>query len=136
MIDYRRVVVIFSPPDNAPSLAQRIADGERSWFFAHHAHYAAATIAEHPSQAMPSFKVATHFLLDTRLMIAWAKAYAERGDLDRARHIVARLKEFRNEDAKAFFDECKDASLQPAPFQCTPPGRELKYEDFLGKNGG
>ena len=29
-------------------LAERIADGQRSWFFAHHADYAAATIAEQP----------------------------------------------------------------------------------------
>ena len=32
--DYLRVVVIFAPPENAAPLAQRIAEGQRSWFFA------------------------------------------------------------------------------------------------------
>ena len=51
LLDYRRVVVIFAPPDNAAPLAQRIADGRRSWFFGHHADYAAATTRRAPVAA-------------------------------------------------------------------------------------
>lgn len=134
LYDYSRVVRIFSG-DSDVSLQERITAGQKSVFFAYQADYAAVTTATHPGQASGALR-ASHNLLDTRLMIAWAKAYAERGDLVRARHLVARLKEFHNEDAKDFFDECNDKALQPAPFQCTPGGRVLRYEDFLGKNGG
>ena len=132
VIDYLRVVAIFTADDHAPPLAQRIADGQHSWFFAHHADYAAATTAEHPSDAMPSFSIATHYLLDTRLMMAWANALNESGDVERARHIAQRLREFRNEDSKAFFAPCDEPA--PAggerPFQCTPPTKAFDYRDF------
>jgi len=132
VVDYRRVAAIFSADDAAP-LEQRILDGERSWFFAHHAHYAAATVAEHPSDEMPSFRVAPHYLLDTRLMIAWANALNEAGDVERARHLAARLREFRNDDAKPFFAPCDDEPAAPGaerPFQCTAPTKALDYRDF------
>ncbi len=130
LIDYRRVVVIFSPPAGAAALEERIADGQRSWFFAHHADYAAATTAERPVDALAAFKRAPHHLLDTRLMIAWAQALAQSGDVDRARYIAARLREFRNPGAEEFFAPCKDAALQPPPFQCEPPQRLYTWRDF------
>ena len=131
VFDYLRVVRIFSADESAP-LAERIADGERSWFFAHHAHYAAATIAEHPGQVLPSFRIATHYLLDTRLMIAWANALHESGDDERARYVAARLREFRNEDSKTFFEPCDEphAAGEPVPFQCAAPTRRFDYRDF------
>jgi O-antigen ligase len=133
LYDFTRVVVIFSADDDAPPLAQRIADGQKSWFFAHHADYAAATTATNPASAMPSFKIATHYLLDTRLMMAWANALAESGDIERARHIAQRLREFRNEDSKAYFDACLQGSADATalPYQCTSPKRALDYRDFI-----
>jgi O-antigen ligase len=138
VVDYWKVVVIFTPGPDAAPLAERIAAGERSVYFAHHAHYAAATTAAEPAQAMPSFSVASHFLLDTRLMLAWAKAYAEAGDSARARHLADRLREFRNGASKAFFDACTGpasaaAAGTPAsapPFQCTPAEVRLDDRDF------
>ncbi len=127
--DYVRVVAIFAPPDNAPPLAQRIIEGRRSVFFAHHADYAAATTAEHPSQAMASFLRAPHYLLDSRLMSAWATALNEAGDTEHARYIAQRLKEFRNQQAAPFFAPC-DAPASSPPFQCAPPARGFVYEDF------
>ena len=138
--DYTRVVVIFAPPDNAAPLAQRIADGRRSWFFAHHADYAAATTSEHPAQAMRSFLRATHYLLDSRLMIAWATALDEAGDTEHARYVAQRLREFRNDGAAAFFAPCAAAAASGAtigngeaaalPFQCLASQRSYVYEDF------
>jgi O-antigen ligase len=133
LFDYMRVVAIFAPPLHAAPLAERIEDGEHSWFFSHHADYAAVTTADHPSDKMAAFKGATHYLLDTRLMIAWAKAYAEAGDLNRARNIVARLHEFHNEKSEDFFAECDDDEDNPAakkPFQCEAPASVLDYPDF------
>ena len=130
LVDYHRVVVIFSPPAGAAPLEERIAAGQRSWFFAQHADYAAATTAERPADAMAAFKRAPHHLLDTRLMVAWAQALAQSGDVDRARHIAARLREFRNPNSDEFFAPCADAALAPRPFQCEPPTRRYDWRDF------
>ncbi|MGD9831489.1 MAG: Wzy polymerase domain-containing protein, partial [Piscinibacter sp.] len=132
LVDYQRVVVIFAPPANAAPLAQRIEQGRKSWFNGHHADYAAATSSPQPSLQMPSFARATHYLLDTRIMMAWAKALAESGEIDKARHLAARLREFRNPLSTEFFAECDKAV--PAgvakPFQCEPPQRRYDYTDF------
>ncbi|SHM81109.1 O-antigen ligase [Rhizobacter sp. OV335] len=132
VLDYMRVVVIFSPPENAAPLSERIADGQRSWLFAHHADYAAGTIAEHPGEALGSFKRSTHYLLDTRLMMAWARALEESGDTDRARYVAQRLREFNNPGAAEFFAPCEapKAASTPLPFQCLQPTRPLSFEDF------
>jgi len=139
LYDYARVVVIFAPPARAASLADRIADGRHSWLFSHHADYAAATTAEHPSEVMSAFERAPHYLLDTRLMIAWAKAFEERGEHDKARWIADRLREFRNEGGEDFFAPCKAAATAPsaataaasAPlFQCEHAERTFRFEDF------
>jgi O-antigen ligase len=132
LYDYVRVVAIFAPPSGATPLVDRIADGRRSVFFSHHADYAAATTAEHPSDVMWAFKGAPHYLLDARLMQAWAVALDESGDTDRARYLAARLREFRNEQSEAFFAVCDEAPKPDAkrPFQCDPPSRTYTYLDF------
>jgi len=130
--DYSRVVAIFAPAEGAPPLAQRIASGQRSVFFAHQADYAAATTTERPADAMDSFQRAPHNLLDARLMIAWAKALDEAGDTERARYIAQRLQEFHNDGAEEFFAPCADKTTPaaPLPFQCVAPTRSFSYEDF------
>ena len=129
--DYLRVVKIFVLAETAPPLAERIADGQRSVFFAHHADYAAATTAEHPSDAMAAFARAPHYLLDARLMQAWAKALNEAGKVDEARFVAQRLKEFKNAASAEFFAPCTEtAPAVPPPFQCQPPQQAFRFEDF------
>jgi hypothetical protein len=136
--DYMRVVVIFAPPADAGPLERRIALGRQSVLFGHHADYAAATIAEHPGKVMFAFERAPHYLLDTRLMVAWAKAFEENGEHDKARWIADRLREFRNEQSDGFFAPCKPAQAASAaaaaasapPFQCQHPTRTFRFEDF------
>ena len=64
-------------------------------------------------------------------IVAWP-AYIERGESDKARHVAARLKEFRNDQAEEFFAACgPDAAASGAlPFQCRAPTRPLRFEDF------
>ncbi len=132
LYDYLRVVVIFSPGEATLSLADRIAEGKHSWFFDHHAHYAAVTSAARPSDEMASLKIASHYLLDTRLMTIWATALNEAGDTPRARAIAQRLIEFRNLDAKPYFEACGVPLAVDAvvPFQCAPQMQEFGYRDF------
>ncbi len=132
LYDYSRVVAIFEPGTNAAPLAERIAIGRRSWLFGHHADYAAVTTAEHVADPKHAFARVPHYLLDTRLMMAWARALAEDGQTDAARHVAQRLKEFRNEDAEPFFEVCEllDDDITAAPFQCQAPSLELDYRAF------
>ncbi|MEP6739356.1 MAG: Wzy polymerase domain-containing protein [Caldimonas sp.] len=152
LYDYLRVVVIFAPPANAGPLEQRIADGRHSILFAHHADYAAATVNDRPGNVMKAFERAPHYLLDARLLQAWAQALDERGEVDKARYVAERLKEFHNDQSDEFFAACKPASAAGAaaaasaasaasaraapasaaapPFQCSAPTREYRFEDF------
>lgn len=128
--DYARVSRIFVASDDAPPLEERIRDGRRSVFFAHHADYAWATTSVAPP--LEAFRRPTHFLLDTRLMIAWSKALAAHGDVDRARWVAARLAEFKRADAASFFAPCRAPAEPgtPRPFQCEPPERRYTFRDF------
>jgi O-antigen ligase len=129
--DYQKVTAIFAPPDDGTSLEQRIAVWQRSWLFAHHADYARLTALEDtmpPSTA--EFGRATHFLLDTRLLTAWARAYAREGDIERARWIADRLRELRQPSAEAFFAPCSDTAVVERPFQCTPTTKTFSWRDF------
>ena len=130
--DYFKVVVIFAPPDNAAPLAERIARGQRSVFFSHHADYAAATTSDDPALALAAARRAAHYLLDTRLMMAWANALHATGDTERAKYLAQRLKEFRNPQSAAYFAPCTDEILANAdkPYQCFAPQRKFTFADF------
>jgi O-antigen ligase len=130
--DYFSVVVIFAPPENAAPLTQRIANGQRSVFFSHHADYAAATTSEDPKIALAAAQRAAHYLLDARLMMAWANALHATGDTERAKYVAARLKEFRNPQSEAYFAPCKNAAVAATdkPYQCFAPERKFTFRDF------
>lgn len=104
--DYSRVERIFESATQAAPLAQRVADGRRSWFFAHHADYAAATTGLPQPDGIEVFRRPLHYLLDTRLMVAWAQALHAHGDTEAARQVAARLREFGPARAPAFFAGC------------------------------
>ena len=124
-LDYQRVVVIYAPPDDGGTLAGRIAAGQLSPLFAHQADYAAATNPVPPASRALGLARATHSLLDTRLMMAWAQGLAANGHPDEARWVAARLRDFRNADAADFFAPCVAGTTAAAdlPFQCQAPQR-------------
>ena len=130
-VDYCwRIATIFEDDTSLAPLKQRIQAGQTSPFFAHHADYADATTADPPSSALGALDHATHSLLDSRLMMAWANALAESGQTDRARYLVARLKEFGKNDTEEFFAPCADDSVSPKPFQCEAEPKNLTWRDF------
>jgi hypothetical protein len=142
--DYSRVAAIFSAGSTQP-LAQRVAAGQRSLFFAHHADYAALTSGLPVVDQDQPFGRATHYLLDTRLMLAWARHRAALGDADGARHLAARLREFRNPGSRAYFAVCdaepvaSGAATAPTtaasapPLQCQAPQRDLPWQAFVDR---
>lgn len=145
--DYTRVAAVFDS-DSAVPLQERMAQGQGSWLFAHHADYAVATTTREPAREMDALQRASHYLLDTRLMMAWARAYADSGDLPRAQYLAARLREFRNPLSAEFFAPCQPADNTAhttttattaghsdaakgtqtdgaLPFQCQPPDAQV-----------
>jgi len=135
LMDYRGVVVIYAPPDDAAPLDERIARGQRSPLFAHHADYAAATAFGEPKAPLsPSqtlaFRRAPHHLLDVRLMIAWAQALAAQGEVDKARWLAARIREFRNPGSDEFFAPCAQPVGAAQAFQCQAPHRTYNWREF------
>ncbi|MBI5718229.1 MAG: O-antigen ligase C-terminal domain-containing protein [Burkholderiales bacterium] len=119
IVDYTRVVAIFDSAEGEAPLAERIERGRRSLLFSHHADYAAVTSGVAMRDAPASFANTTHYLLDSRLMIAWAEWLEAQGRHDLARHLAARLREFRSPDAAEFFAPCQAAS---APDAAATPG--------------
>jgi len=128
--DYRRTSSIYAPATDDVALDARIARSMHSPLFAYHAAYAEATTTDKPERKLAALRVATHALIDGRLMVAWAEAWAESGDLERARYVAARLREFDKEDSKEFFAPCNDAAVTLKPWQCSAPTQALTWRDL------
>jgi O-antigen ligase len=125
-VEYASVAVIFEPElswgEPAP-LPERIAKGQRSVLWGHHADYAAVTMAPKPEDVFGQFERPLYHLADTRLLIAYARALLARGEIEKATHVAARLREFRNPVAAEFFAACEGADRSTTPFQCLPDPR-------------
>lgn len=136
VVDYYRVAIIYEPPTHAAPLEERIARGQRSLLFAHHADYAAATAFGEPKAPLSesqvlAFRRAPHHLLDIRLMIAWSQALAAQGEVDKARWLAARIREFRNPGADEYFEPCANPTEAAQAFQCQPPQRSYHWREFV-----
>lgn len=116
-MDHRRVERVFAPADSRQPLDERIARGQLSPLFGHHADYAAATLA--PEQVpLAVFGRPLDHLIDVRLMVAYARALHARGHGPEALAVVRRLKEFRRVESMRALPDCRSprsagASLDP-----------------------
>jgi hypothetical protein len=109
-------------------LADRIADGRRSVLFGHHADYAAVT-TEPRDQSLASFRRPLHQLVDVRLLIAYIEALRAHGRDAEALYAAQRLREFRRDDAQAYFEDCTPDHPSP-PFQCDSTPVPLTWRDL------
>ncbi len=60
-------------------------------------------------------------------MMAWAKSLHAVGETDKARYMVARLREFRSREGEAWLATCAD---EPAAWFCKPPEKSYSWRDF------
>ena len=133
VIDYLRIVHIYAPPAGAASLDDRIAVGQRSPLFALQADYAEATVQPPGTVALEAARRTGHHLIDTRLLMAWAKSLNAVGETDKARYLVQRLREFRNTASEEWLNECEEVAQLGAaakPFQCAAPSREYGFREL------
>lgn len=131
--DYLKLVEIYAPSENAAPLSRRIERGQRSPFFSTQADYAAATSYGPSANALAATRRTAHNLIDARLMMMWSQSLAAAGDVDRARHVAQRLREFRPTGAPAdWLDECEAAPEAGAsrPFQCEAPSRSYGWQEL------
>jgi hypothetical protein len=134
--DYHRVSAIFDAQATKP-LAQRIAEGQQSWFFAHHADYAAITVSDSAEKLRAEFARTTQYLLDARLMQAWAQALADADENDLARHLAQRLRAVARDENREFLAPCPRETLPAGqaaalklPFQCEAPARQPSWHEY------
>jgi O-antigen ligase len=136
--DYSRVWQIYTPFAQGlrKPLEQRIAEARSSMLFGHYADYGAITATETPEQVFDAFRRPMRFLIETRVLVAYAKALHARGEHDKARYVVQRLLEFKHShpESREFFKPCEaQPAPQPLPFQCDAqtPVTGLSYRSFL-----
>ncbi|NCT84502.1 MAG: polymerase [Comamonadaceae bacterium] len=125
--DYQRIVVIYAPPADAGPLDERIAAGQRSPFFGHQADYAAATTFPPGRQALAATRRTAFSLVDARLLMHWSRSLEATGDVEGARYVADRLREFRNPTGDTWFASCGDAASAPAMPQCQPASAVLDW---------
>lgn len=131
--DYARVLQVYAPFGRGlrETFEQRVETGRRSVFFGALADYGLVTSAEHPGTVMPAFERPLRYLVNARLLLAYARALDEHGDMEKARYVAARLREFRSPLSKEFFAACEVPEPASAtPFQCVAPGKAFTYRDF------
>lgn len=131
--DFMRVAWIYAPKVVDLPLIERIERAQGSWLFAPQADFAFATNYPPGEATLAASKRAAPRLADLVLLRAWAMSLYVTGDVERARYVAERLREFQHEDFFPWFAECDavPALGQPKPFQCTPPTKVFTYRDML-----
>lgn len=134
-IDYQWAANVYAPRPGAGPLDDRITSGQQRLWFGYQADYAKVTGPDddEPSEPPAAFTRTLHNLVDSRLMIAYARSLAEHGELDKARYIVARLREFNSRQGREFLAQCDKPLAQGAekPFQCEPAKRRYTWREVL-----
>lgn len=125
--DYHRIVIIYAPPDDAAPLNDRIAAGQQSPLFSHQADYAAATSFPPGKTALAATRRTAFSLVDARLLMHWSRSLEATGDLEGARYVADRLREFRNPTGDTWFESCEDAASAPHMPQCQPASGVLDW---------
>lgn len=128
--DYSRIVDIYKPSEHAVPLAERIATGQRSLFFGHQADYAAATSLAQGPQALAAARRTAFSLVDARLLMHWSMSLENAGDIEAARYLADRLREFRNPTGDSWFESCEAAEAQARMPQCTPASRVIDWRSL------
>jgi len=120
VIDYQRIAAIYAPSADAQPLARRIEMGQASPLFSHQADYAAATSLPPGPAALAAAQRTAFSLIDARLLMHWSRSLELTGDIEGARFLADRLREFRNPTGDAWFDSCTEPASAPVMVQCQP----------------
>lgn len=138
-LDYQWAVNVYAPRYGHAPLNDRIESArERLWFGyqADYAHVNGPDLDEAP-RPVHDFSRTLHNIVDTRLMVAYARALHAEGQLDKARYVVARLREFKPPRSNAFLKPCfQPEPGQPLAWQCQPPERSYHWRELMPDQAG
>ncbi len=129
-MDYLNVVPTFQPLDDAQTLEERIQRARASVLFSYEGDEAAAIAFRPTPERLPVIQAASHVLVSGPLLMAWATALNAQGQVDKARYLAARVREFTPPEAEPWFAPCTDLTVTTKPFQCLPPAVALTWRDF------
>ena len=124
-MDYLNVVRVFLPSQE--SLPDRVHGAQRSPLFSYLADFVDVGI----TKLTPALVDRTsHVIISGHLFMAWSQMLYDQGQVDKARYLAARLREFKLEGPAFWYVPCDDPKVVDKPFQCLPPGRPLTWSDF------
>lgn len=131
--DYLKVVQVYVPIDSftPPPLAQRMAIADGSLLYAGSAYFAPATRLKPGPEAERAARITAHHNLEANVLKAWMRSLHAMGEIDKARYLAARFREFRGEESAAlFFAECDSQPAASKPWFCQPPVGRYTHRDF------
>lgn len=128
-LDYVRVADIYNR--SRVPMQTRISAAQQGFFFQQHVDAVVAGTRS-GQEALEAARRAAHELTGPDSMFYWAKALHEVGDDDRARYLIARMREFPVPLLAPWFAECEKYLQEEAvrPFQCDPPSRNYTLEEL------
>ena len=129
-LDYLNIVSLYQPTLNALPFEERIRHAQDSPLFAYHGDYVAVTGLPPTQATLPAVERSAHAYLNARLLYVWANQLEQHGQVDKARYLAARLREFNLPGPRAWFAPCDDPAVAAKPFQCLPPDKPLTWRDF------
>ena len=68
-------------------------------------------------------------LVDARLLMHWSRSLEATGDIEGARYVADRLREFRNPTGETWFVHCAEAASAVMP-QCQPASAVIDWRRF------
>lgn len=125
--DHRALHTLYRPSEDAPPEHQRIVDASQSLLFGQFGDRFVGTLAPNGRRRTEPFQAVVFEGIDDRLLASWALAQAEVGRIDKARYLVARLREFNTPTGRYFMALC---TKEPHRFQCLPGEPTLSFRDF------
>jgi O-antigen ligase len=129
MLDYFKVTQTFNRAYTEAETIAIIERGQHSPVYAHYVDYAAAVTGKNSQASIAlGFSRAAHHLIDPQLMMAWSTYLAANGQVDQARWMAQRLREFRSPETQTFFAPCRDATS--TAFQCQWPASTHSWREF------
>lgn len=130
LYDYQTVANVYAPPlQDGLTTEQRMARASRSVLFGQFGDRFTGTLARPGQRQLAPYREIVFEQVDLRLLVSWSLAHAEQGQVDKARYLAARLKEFDHPIARQFFAVCATPQAAQA-FQCTAPPPGIGFRDF------
>ena len=129
-LDYLNVASLFDPAAASVPLSEQIQRVRLSPLFSDQADNVEVSSAPPSPALMPAIQRSSHVLLTGRVLYVWANLLHTDGQVDKARYLAARLREFDLPGPRPWYAPCDDPAVADKPFQCLQPEHPVTWRDF------